>query len=290
MADKANGSNPANREYKSSMLPHLITTLHREREVCAALLGENIPEDAEIRNVTLSDALYKGVINDLALLVGDVLLLLMEHQSSINENMAIRLLLYCAQVYRSIIPQRALYRRGAISIPAPEFVVLYNGKAPFPQKREYRLSDLFAKRAQGGGSPLELAVTVYNINSGQNAEIVGRSETLAQYVAFVAKVREREAAGLELTEAVGAAVRECIESDILAGYLGQYGSEVLNMLTTEWNMDTALEVRYSEGRSEGRSEGLSMRDSQWEMWIRDLDLTPEQKQKLEAQRRTAEDA
>jgi hypothetical protein len=95
--------NTANREYKSSVLPHLITTLHREREICSALLDEKIQEDTEIRNVMLSDALYKGLLNDLALLVGDVLLILIEHQSSINENMAVRLLLYCAHVTGGIM-------------------------------------------------------------------------------------------------------------------------------------------------------------------------------------------
>jgi hypothetical protein len=246
----------ANREYKSSVLPHLITALHREREVCAALLREDIPNDAEIRNVTLSDALYKGLLNDLALLVGDTLLVLIEHQSSINENMAVRLLMYCAQVYRGIIPPRALYRKGAITIPAPEFIVLYNGKEPFPAKQDYNLSDLFARRAWADKPPLELTVTVYNIGGGQNAEMVGRSETLTQYAQFVSKVREREAGGMELTEAVGAAVKECIERGILVDYLEQYGAEVLNMLTAEWNMDTALDVRYDEGRVEGRVEGL----------------------------------
>jgi hypothetical protein len=215
MTDNAAAPTTANREHKSSVLPHLITTQHREREVCSALLRENIPDDAEIRNVTLSDALYKGSLNDLALLVGDVLLLLMEHQSSVNENMAIRLLLYCAQVYRGIIPQRALYRKRAITIPSPEFVVLYNGRESIPPKQTYKLSDLFAERSRGAEPPLELAVTVYNINDGQNVDIMGRSETLTQYAAFVATIRKYEADGLELTEAVGAAVKDCVERAFL---------------------------------------------------------------------------
>jgi hypothetical protein len=113
---------------------------------------------------------------------------------------------------------------------------------------------LFAERSRGAEPPLELAVTVYNINDGQNVDIMSRSETLTQYAAFVATIRKYEADGLELTEAVGAAVKDCMARGILADYLEQYGSEVLNMLTSEWNMDTALEVRYDEGRVEGRVE------------------------------------
>jgi hypothetical protein len=41
-----------------------------------------------------------------------------------------------------------------------------------------------ARRARGGGPPLELVVAVYNINGGQNAEMASRSKTLAQYMAF----------------------------------------------------------------------------------------------------------
>jgi hypothetical protein len=272
----------ANREYKSSVLPHLITALHREREICSALLGKEIPADTDIRNVTLSDALYKGILNDLALLVGDVLLLLIEHQSSINENMALRLLLYCSRVYKSIIPQRALYHTKAITIPAPEFVVLYNGKDTLPAKQVYRLSDMFAKHGSDGEPPLELTVTVYNINDGQNTDITGRSSTLSQYVMFVAKVREYEKDGMELTEAVGAAVSHCTEHGILADYLEQYGSEVLNMLTAEWNLDTALEVRYEEGIIEGLVKGRNEERGKWQTVVADKDaLIAELQRKLE---------
>jgi Spy/CpxP family protein refolding chaperone len=56
------------------------------------------------------------------------------------------------------------------------------------------------------------------------------------------------------------------------------------MLTAEWDMDTALDVRYDEGREEGRDE----RDLQWNSWLDDIGLTPEQKQKLEEKRRQDE--
>ncbi|MDR1156917.1 MAG: hypothetical protein LBK75_01215 [Oscillospiraceae bacterium] len=127
--------------------------------------------------------------------------------------------------------------------------------------------------------------------AGQNPDVVGRSETLSQYAVFVAKVREYEADGLALTEAVNAAVQYCVERGILADYLEQYAAEVLNMLTTEWDMDVALEVRYDEGYHEGcrkrRNEERRMCDLKWETWLHDI-LTPEQKRKLEAKRAMSE--
>ena len=40
-------------------------------------------------------------------------------------------------------------------------------------------------------------------------------------------------------------------------YLAKNGSEVLNMLFQEWDMDTALEVRYEEGIEKGIEKGIS---------------------------------
>jgi hypothetical protein len=37
----------------------------------------------------------------------------------------------------------------------------------------------------------------------------------------------------------------------LREYLKKHGSEVVNMLLTEWNMEDALRVRAEEGREDG---------------------------------------
>jgi predicted transposase/invertase (TIGR01784 family) len=56
------------------------------------------------------------------------------------------------------------------------------------------------------------------------------------------------------------AVTYCREHDILREFLEKHGTEVMNMLITEWNWDEALAVRYNEGweggLEKGREEGL----------------------------------
>jgi hypothetical protein len=56
------------------------------------------------------------------------------------------------------------------------------------------------------------------------------------------------------------AVNWCIEHGVLPDFLKTNGSEVVNMLLTEWNMDKALEVRgreaWEDGQREGRTEGV----------------------------------
>jgi hypothetical protein len=46
--------------------------------------------------------------------------------------MAIRLLLYIARVYEKLTADKNLYGRKKLSIPRPEFIVLYNGTDPYP--------------------------------------------------------------------------------------------------------------------------------------------------------------
>jgi hypothetical protein len=53
---------------------------------------------------------------------------------------------------------------------------------------------------------------------------------------------------------IKAAVKYCVEQNILADFLQENASEVMNMLLTEWNWDDALAVRYEEGIEEGREE------------------------------------
>jgi hypothetical protein len=171
-------------------------------------------------------------------------------------------------VYEKILGDKNLYASRALTIPRPEFFVLYNGTAPYPDEQVLKLSDAFADPASlglpGKESPaLELAVRVININEGRNEGIVRRCAVLNGYSAFVARVREYERELGDKEEAMKAAIKYCREHDILKEFLERHSSEVMNMLLTEWSWDDALAVRYEEGletgiekgREEGRLEG-----------------------------------
>ena len=51
-------------------------------------------------------------------------------------------------------------------------------------------------------------------------------------------------------------IRECIENGILKDYLLREGSEVVNMLTAEYDYDTDIEVQREEAFAEGLEEGI----------------------------------
>jgi hypothetical protein len=185
--------------------------------------------------------------------------------------MPLRLLLYIARLYEKTVGSKNIYGSKALKLPRPEFIVLYNGEAPCPDEQTLKLSDFFADAASlgisGDAAPvLELVVKVYNINAGHNADKLRQSQTLSGYSIFVAKAREFEAEAAqgrkiselskdERCEAMKQAIKWCIKHETLKEFLTEHGSEVINMLLEEWDLETALRVEREEGWEEGIEVG-----------------------------------
>jgi predicted transposase YdaD len=259
-----------NKQYKDSVFSFLFSDPASLRELYEALEGP-LPPDIPITINTLEGVLYKTMLNDLSFEVGGKLVVLIEQQSTINPNMAVRLLMYIARVYEKITAGKNLYGRKRMAIPRPEFIVLYNGTEPYPDEAVLYLSEAYENVAALGISAnrspaLELRVKVYNINKGRNEQIISRSEKLDGYSAFIAKVREytAETAGAgnvrklsdnEKEEAMKRAIDWCIAHKVLKPFLEAHGSEVANMLFSEWKLEDALVVEREEGREEGMERG-----------------------------------
>jgi hypothetical protein len=252
-----------NREYKDSVFSWLFSDPDTLRELYGALEGVSLPADVPVTINTLEGVLFKARMNDISFAIGDKLVVLIEHQSTINENMALRLLMYIAKIYEKITGDRDIYREKRISLPRPEFIVLYNGTAPYPDEKLLKLSESFSdSTALGVAKPdflsLELVVRVYNINEGHNIPLIKRCKTLEGYSVFIAKVREYEETVKIRTDAMKMAIRYCIDHNILKDFLELHSSEVINMLLTEWNWDDALMVREEEGMEKGMEKGQNM--------------------------------
>lgn len=63
-----------------------------------------------------------------------------------------------------------------------------------PKEPEFKLSDDFINPKNDN---LELKVKVYNVNKGQNQQIMDKSNTLSGYSTFIARIRENKKNGLE---------------------------------------------------------------------------------------------
>jgi len=79
----------------------------------------------------------------IAFLVGSKLIVMCEHQSSVNPNIPLRFLFYISDILRTYaLNTDSLYRRALVQIPTPEFFILYNGKQKTENQRMI-LSDAF---------------------------------------------------------------------------------------------------------------------------------------------------
>ena len=199
--------------------------------------------------------MYMNIINDVSCLVDNKIIVLAEHQSTINENMPLRLFMYLAEIYRRHVDEDSVYRKKRIRLPAPRFYVFYNGMEEVPDTWRLRLSDAFDGR-QGS---MELVVDVININIDDKKErlLLGKSHALKSYSVFVAKVRECIKNGSTLEAAVGEAVQYCVSHDYLREYFRQkHKKEVFDMLNFAWNQERALKVCAEEAREDGLAQGL----------------------------------
>lgn len=122
----------ANIKYKDSLFTKLFCNKEKALELYNALYRKNLPKDTPVEMVVLDDALFVKRKNDVAFLIDGHLLIFIEHQSTLNENMPLRLLLYVAQEYEKIfgyllvngkqVSNPNLYRKTLIRIPKPEFL------------------------------------------------------------------------------------------------------------------------------------------------------------------------
>ena len=155
---------PVNRSYKDT----LFRMLFQEKEALLSLynaVGQTDYKDAsQLEIVTLENAIYMNMKNDLAFLI-NLELNLYEHQSTWNPNMPLRDLFYVAKEYEQLIRKETLYSSRLVKLPVPRFLVFCNGRMPDQaEKIILKLSDSFEK--QTGEPELELKVTVLNINAG----------------------------------------------------------------------------------------------------------------------------
>jgi predicted transposase YdaD len=257
MAKKSKTGSSVNRKYKDSVFrAFLCDDTKILVKLYNAVAGTNYSLDTSVKIRTLTRVLSAGIINDLAFELGGTLVVLIEHQSTINNNMPLRMLRYAVDIYNSLVEENALYRRKMQKLPRLEFIVFYNGPDEEDDFRVLKLSDMYIEPAtensQGG---LELTVMMYNINKGRNPEIARRCPEIDEYSTFNAKVYEyKKDDTVTIDDAVKQAIAYCLDNNILKPFLDKRKTEVVGMFKAEWDMDIALKVREEEGREEGRIE------------------------------------
>lgn len=216
--------------------------------------------ETELVPEMLDSVMYMSYANDVAMRVNGRIVVLIEHQSTVNENMPLRLLDYVTRIYDRIIPGRDKFKRRLIKIPQPEFYVLYNGTEDVPAVSEKRLSDAFERGDRDDAPPaLELVVKLYNINTGTGDALLQKCSVLRQYTELIDLLRysKQHAEDEHLEEPFTWAVREAAKRGILSDYLERKASEVINMFNMEYDYDADIAVQRDEAMQQGVQQGLA---------------------------------
>lgn len=240
-----------NREYRDSVFVNLLTSNKNNLlSLCKALDKSIMTEKIEL--IKLENILYQGVKNDVSCQIEDRLIILIEHQSTINENMPLRFLEYIAMLYLAILDARDRYAKFLIEIPTPEFYVLYNGDEDYPLEKELFLSDAFIQKSEN--PQLELVVKVININFEENNKLLEECNILKEYAEFIYQVKINKVKYGK--DGYNKAIRHCIEHNILKDYIISHAKEVEGMLFAEYDYNMDIQVQREESYNAGIKEGI----------------------------------
>ena len=246
----------ANRKYKDSVFVDLFSEDEKAKEnflsLYNALHGKCLKDTEQLKNVRLDQVLYMSFYNDVSYLIDNKIIVLAEHQSTINPNMPLRCLEYVSRLYETLFESKEKYSRKLLHIPRPEFYVFYNGEEPFPCDKTLKLSDAFIEKTED--SSLELTVKIININHQNRHPVLENCKTIREYSIFVETVRKWKE--IDYQNGFQKAIEECIANNILRDYLKRKTKEVLNMLLAEYDYETDIAVQRAEEREIAFAEGI----------------------------------
>ncbi len=241
------------RNYKDRLFRMIFKEKEEALSLYNAVNHTNYTNAEDLTINTLDNVIYLEMKNDVSfVLYGE--LNMYEHQSTYSPNLPLRNLLYAARVYGRLVKDRMLYGSRLIKVPAPKFVVFYNGREELPEQFSMKLSDAY--QVQNEEVSLELVTQVYNINEGRNPELLAQCRMLQDYVYFVECVRKQKGKHT-FSAAVEIAMQECINRGILSDFLRKNRAEVLKVTIFEFNREEYEQIVRKEGREEGLEQGIS---------------------------------
>lgn len=259
----------AKRNYKDTVFRRLFSDKNNLLSLYNAVNGTAYTDPGLLENITLENVIYMSMKNDLAFLI-DFQMNLYEHQSTVNPNMPIRFLQYTAKEYEKILDSRALYSGKQLFLPAPHYVVFYNGTRMQPAEQILRLSDSYT--IPESHPQLELEVRFININEDAASPLLKKCKILREYTCFIDTIRSFSSK-MELSMAVNCAVETCINEDILKDFLIKNKAEVIAMSILECDFEDVKEAikeyAWESGLNEGLVEGHSHINALNRLLIRD---------------------
>ena len=259
-----------NRKIRDTVFCHFMSNESHLLSLCNALNDTGYDESSDITINTLEGSFFSNIKNDISFLLNNLMVVLIEHQTTINPNMPLRFLSYVDELYKryTSTSHKKIYGDDLIKIPAPEFYVFYDGNDTSFEQQTLKLSDAFETQSD----KLELTVHVYNLADGMNDELKRKCLPIGEYSIFSNAYKHFRQQKMEIDHAVDAAIKYCLENNVMVDYLKNNPKEVIDMFGFEWNekeeREALLEIGEERGRFEGKIESIKE-------LMRNLNLSPE---------------
>lgn len=235
---------------KRKIKDSVFTYLFRQPEYTMQLYQALHPEDKDIKPedlkiVTLENVLSNIHYNDLGFEAREILIVLMEAQSSFTKNVVLRMFLYLASSYKehTIKEKMDLYSSRTVKIPRPELYMIYTGdKKDVPDT--LHLSDLY-----DGEGDVDLTVHILRAN--------GTHDIIDQYVQFCQITDEQRKKYGYTKQAIEETIRTSIERDVLASFLRDRKKEVIDIMDLLFSQEEITAIHEYNLVKDAREEGYA---------------------------------
>ena len=203
---------------------------------------------------TLDGSFFSSLKNDVSCTMDSTYLILIEHQSTINDNMPVRFLSYADELFKLHLQpfRKKIYKSRLVSLPTPEFHVFYDGEDTSFDQKTLRLSKAFAMP----GRNLELIVQCHNLNPGKSQLLKALCKPLRDYSSFSNKFKEYRNQNISINDSVRMTIDHCLKNGIMTDYLTDNESEVINMFGFEWNEEDERKALIELGEERGEQRGI----------------------------------
>ena len=204
-----------------------------------------------------SDIVSRSLYNDVSYITKDnKLIILVEHQSTVNKNMAEReFLYYAAIVYQYIIENKIeLSSKKDIKLPLPEFYVLYNGKAKYDTDSLQFGNDFLQVNVKLLDAKLEQLLKNKSTNVDKKDYLIGYSYLINE----VERIR-KENKNMDSKEVFATAVSNTLKAGYGVGIIDkpEFSVSYGNIFSRE---EELMHIGREEGIEEGLEKGIEQKN------------------------------
>ena len=218
-----------------------------------AIQGTNHTDLSLLKINTLDGSFFSSLKNDVSCTLNGIYLMLIEHQSTINDNMPVRFLSYADELFKLHLQpfHEKIYKSRLVHLPTPEFHVFYDGEDTSFDHKLLRLSDAFIMP----GKNLELIVHCHNLNPGKSQRLKALCKPLADYSKFSNKFKSYREEKNSINDSVRMTIDYCLKNGIMTDYLTDNEREVITMFGFEWNEEDERKALIELGEERGITIG-----------------------------------